>query len=160
MDCYELSAAVAIWRGGEVLFMKRGAGSFSSGGWFLPGGHIEGIERPAEAAAREVWEETGIVLGAGALALADVMSYAHDSSTAHCLIYNAHCPEGAEPVLNDEHLVARWYTPEAFIARFNDAETLRAKGVTEAAIGLAAEVARVVRTAGRARGMPAGNAIG
>ena len=152
MDTFELSAAVAIWRGDAVLFMKRGAG-FSSGGWFLPGGHVEGDERPDFAASREVLEESGIVLDPAALSLAEVMSYPREGATAHCLIYNALCPEGAEPVLNNEHVFARWYEPEAFIARFNDAEVLRAKGVPEPGIALAAEVARIVRGAARARGV-------
>jgi 8-oxo-dGTP pyrophosphatase MutT (NUDIX family) len=152
VDRFELSAAVALWRGEEVLFMKRGSGSFSAGGWFLPGGHIEQGERPVDAAVREVFEETAIKLDPAALAAAEVMTYPHDGGTAHCIIYNAACPGGAEPTLNDEHVVARWYTPTAFIARFNDAAFLRERGVPEDGIALALEVARVLRGAVRARG--------
>jgi 8-oxo-dGTP pyrophosphatase MutT (NUDIX family) len=152
VERFELSAAVALWRGEEVLFMKRSAGSFSGGGWFLPGGHVEAGERPVDAAVREVFEEAGIVLDPAALSAADVMTYPHDGGTAHCIVYNALCPASAEPALNDEHVVARWYTPEAFVARFNDPAFLRERGVPEAAIALALEVARVVRGAARARG--------
>ncbi len=152
METFELIAAVALWRGEELLVMKRSMG-FSSGGWFLPGGHVEAGERPAAAAVRELHEETGIVLGEDALALADVMSYEHDGAMAHCLVYNAVCPAGAEPDLNEEHVVARWYEAEAFIARFMEAAALRSKGVPERAIELAAEVARTIRAAARARGM-------
>jgi 8-oxo-dGTP diphosphatase len=152
MEGFELSASVALWRGDEVLFMKRSSGSFSGGGWFLPGGHVEAGERPAEAAVREVFEEAGIVLDAATLSPADVMTYDHDGGAAHCIIYNAVCPRDAELVLNDEHVVARWYTPAAFVARFNNPEFLREKGVPEDAITLAQEVARVVMGAARARG--------
>ncbi|MFN0096879.1 MAG: NUDIX hydrolase [Dehalococcoidia bacterium] len=153
MDGFELSASVALWRGAEILVMKR-SGGFASGGWFLPGGHVEPGERPAQAAARELREETGIVVEPDALAIADVMSYDHDGATAHTLVYNARCPDGAEPALNDEHVVARWYTPEAFIARFLDPETLAARAIPHAAIVLASEVARTIRAAARARGEP------
>lgn len=148
---YELSAAIALWRGDELLLMKRAAG-FASGGWFLPGGHVEPGERPAEAAVRELFEETQIVLTADALALADAMTYEHDGATAHCLVYNALCPEGALPGLNDEHHVARWYEPAAAVARFFDPEMLQARGVGEDGILLAGEVARVISAAARARG--------
>lgn len=156
MEGFELSAAIALWRGPELLLMKREASGFGGGGWFLPGGHLEGAERPAEAAVRELWEETGIVVPVEALALADVMSYQHGGATAHTLIYNAACPDGASPALNDEHVVARWYTPEAAVARFFDGAMLRARGVGEANIQLAQAVARVLLAASRARGMETG----
>lgn len=151
MEYYELSASVALWRGRELLLMKRASG-FSSGGWFLPGGHVEASERPSQAAVRELFEETGIGVEAAALDVADVMSYERDGASAHSIVFNALCPPGAEPVLNDEHVVARWYEPEAAIARFFDGDTLRGKGLDERAITLAEEVARVIRAAVRARG--------
>ena len=151
MDTYELTACIALWRGQELLLMKRAEG-FSSGGWFLPGGHLDPGERPAEAAVRELREETGINVAPAWLSLATVMTYAHDGATAHALIYNALCPEGAEVQLNGEHAVARWYTPEAAIARFFEASMLRAKGVPEAGVRLAGEVAAAIRGAAEARG--------
>ena len=154
MDGFELSASVVLWRRDEVLVMKRAAG-FSSGGWFFPGGHVEQGERPIESAARELEEEAGIVAGPTALALADVMTYETGEGTAHTLIYNAGCGDETECMLNDEHLVARWMTPEAYIDRFLDAEVLRLKGVGEPAIALAEEVARVTRVAAEQwRGRP------
>lgn len=156
MERFELSASVALWRGETLLLMKREAGAFGGGGWFLPGGHIEAGERPAEAAVRELREETGIVLDAHALSLADVMSYEHEGATAHTLVYNAIAPGGAEPALNDEHSFARWYEPEAAIARFFERGRLAGLGVPEDGIALAEAVARVIRAARTARGMAAG----
>lgn len=147
---FELSASVVLWRGDEILVMKRASG-FSAGGWFFPGGHVEEGERPAESAAREVLEEAGIALEADALELVDVMTYETGRGTAHTLIYNGECPEGAECVINDEHAVSRWYTPEAYISRFLDAEALRTKRLPEPAIALATEVARVTRVAAAKR---------
>ncbi len=154
MEGFELSASIALWRGDELLLMKRGEG-FGGGGWFLPGGHVEAGERPAEAAVRELWEETRIVLEVDDLALADVMSYLRDGVMAHTLVYNALASEGVEPTLNDEHVAARWYTAEAAVGRFFDSGMLRGRGVPEDAITLAIEVGRVIRSAARARGMAA-----
>ncbi len=54
-----LGASAAIFRGGEILLIQRATGGYT-GLWSLPGGHVEPGERAAEAAAREVLEETGI----------------------------------------------------------------------------------------------------
>ena len=131
--------------------MKRGMGGFAGGGWFIPGGHVEQGEPPAQSAARELWEETQIALQPGALTITGVMSYETSRGTAHTVIYNGACPDGAECVINDEHLVFRWMTPAAFIARFLDADALRAKGVDETGIVLAHEVARVLLEAAAER---------
>ena len=147
MPNFELSASVVLWRGQELLVMKRGAGGFSAGGWFVPGGHVEQGERPTEACARELFEETGISIQPEALTLIDVMSYETGRATAHTIIYSAPCETAAEPVINDEHVATRWMTAEAYIARFLDEAMLRARGLPESAVALAAEVARVVRTA-------------
>ncbi len=151
VDRFELGASVVLWRDDEILVMKRGLDGFGGGGWFIPGGHVEQGERPRDSAAREVFEETGIAIDPATLRLVDVMTYDGGFGTAHVLIYNGTCPPGAEPVINDEHLVWRWMTPEAYIARFLDSAMLRERGVPGEAISLAAEVARVVRSAAAAR---------
>jgi ADP-ribose pyrophosphatase YjhB (NUDIX family) len=54
-----VAASAAVFRGGRVLVAKRGRGA-GKGLWSLPGGAVEPGERLAEAAAREVREETGV----------------------------------------------------------------------------------------------------
>ena len=146
---FELSASVVLWRGDEILVMKR-AGGFSAGGWFIPGGHVEEGERPVESAARELFEEAAISVPAAELTLVDVMSYETGRGTAHTLIYNGSCEDATEAAINDEHTYHRWMTPEAYIARFLDEEMLRGRGAQQSAIDLANEVARVVRAAAAA----------
>src|SRR6476646_8960366 len=58
-DRPHLGVSVAVWRGGEVLLVKRGRAPFA-GLWSFPGGGVELGERLEEAARREVREETGI----------------------------------------------------------------------------------------------------
>ncbi len=146
MERFELTAAVVLWRGDEILVMKRASG-FSAGGWFFPGGHLEPGERPADACARELGEETGIVVDPGGLVLADVMTMETGEGTAHCVVYAATCQPGIECILNDEHLTARWLTPERYVERFLDPDMLRERGIPEAGITLAIEVARVLASA-------------
>lgn len=54
-----LGASAAIFRDGTVLLGERGKGALA-GMWSLPGGHVEPGERTADAALREVAEETGV----------------------------------------------------------------------------------------------------
>ena len=53
------AASAIILRGASVLIVERGKGALP-GTWSLPGGHIEPGEKASEAAARELFEETGL----------------------------------------------------------------------------------------------------
>ncbi|MFO1122704.1 MAG: NUDIX domain-containing protein [Hyphomicrobiales bacterium] len=54
-----LGASACVWRDGRVLLIERAKPPL--GIWSLPGGHVEPGETAAEAARRELAEETGIV---------------------------------------------------------------------------------------------------
>lgn len=62
----ECAGAVVRDGGGRLLLVRRGREP-ALGSWSLPGGRIEAGESPAEAAAREVAEETGLVVEIGEL---------------------------------------------------------------------------------------------
>ncbi|HET9589104.1 MAG TPA: NUDIX hydrolase [Anaerolineales bacterium] len=55
----KVAAAVLIHKDGRVLLVRRNNEPFR-GLWTLPAGFINGGEDPAEAAARECFEETGL----------------------------------------------------------------------------------------------------
>lgn len=81
------AASAAVFRGDEVLIGRRGK-SPRKDVWSLPGGHIEPGETAAEAARREVLEETGVT--AEILGLVDindvVVRGADGELTAHYLL--------------------------------------------------------------------------
>lgn len=53
------SASVAMLdENGRVLLCRHS----ETNNWVLPGGFVEPLEQPADAALREVWEETGLVV--------------------------------------------------------------------------------------------------
>jgi 8-oxo-dGTP diphosphatase len=57
----KVAAAVLVEEGSRVLLVRR-VNEPHRGQWTLPAGFINGGENPAEAAARECWEETGLTV--------------------------------------------------------------------------------------------------
>ncbi|HEX9063659.1 MAG TPA: NUDIX domain-containing protein [Streptosporangiaceae bacterium] len=51
------AAGVVLDQGGRVLLGRRA----DNGAWALPGGIIDPAEHPADAAVREIFEETGVI---------------------------------------------------------------------------------------------------
>jgi 8-oxo-dGTP diphosphatase len=54
-----VGVGIVIRRGDEVLLLRR-KNVHGEGTWSTPGGHLEAGESPAECAAREAREETGV----------------------------------------------------------------------------------------------------
>ena len=105
-------AMAAVWVEGRVLLVQNSYNDF----WSMPGGRLNAGERFAQAAARELLEETGIRIEAAALAPV------HDEVLGHLLrrdrveIFAAGLEElpavSADPVEIEQ---TRWVTPqEAF----------------------------------------------
>ena len=57
--------AIVHDRGGRLLLIRRGHAPHA-GSWSLPGGRVEAGETPEQAVEREVREETGLEVRAGA----------------------------------------------------------------------------------------------
>ena len=121
--------AIVFDHDGRVLLVERGAPP-GVGLWSVPGGKLEGAETLAQAVAREVREETGLVVEVGPLAC--VVERIGDDHHFVILDYLARVIGGAIAAASD-----------ARAARFADAEDLATLPLTE---GLAAVVERARAT--------------
>jgi 8-oxo-dGTP diphosphatase len=104
-------AGVVCLRGQEVLLIRRGKPP-RQGEWSLPGGGIEWGERAAEAALRELREETGVT--ADLLGLLDVVDGLFagpggDLQQHYLLIDYAARWRSGEPVAGDDATEARFW---------------------------------------------------
>ena len=93
--------------GGKILFLHRPADAHSfPGKWSLVSGRTEPGESPAEAARREVLEETGIKVGMPDASLPHF--YVREGDTVwnvHPMLYRV---DSEEVVLNSENTECRW----------------------------------------------------
>lgn len=105
------AASAAIFRNDTVLLVERGKGA-ARGTWSLPGGHIEPGERAAEAARREVLEETGIEATiSGLVDVRDVIYHGSDGGlSVHYLlaVYYGFAGDAATPVAQSDAAAARF----------------------------------------------------
>lgn len=93
-------------RAGRVLLVRRGKPPFL-GTWSLPGGHVEPGERLADAAAREVHEETGLAIsGRSRIDVAEIIAGEYH----YVLIVFGAAGEG-EPRAGSDAADARWFEP-------------------------------------------------
>ena len=137
------AVGVVCLRGGDVLLIKRGTPPLEDQ-WSLPGGRIEWGERAADAALRELKEETGCA--AEIIGLVDVvdavLSRRGDSSESprdppwghYVLIDYAARWVAGEPVAGDDARDARFFAPAELSSLNLWSETLR---IIEAARRLA-----------------------
>lgn len=98
-------------RFGEVLLIQRGNYPFKDH-WALPGGFVDAGETTAEAAARELREETGIDIPAADLRLMTVADKPGRDPRGHAIsiVYVAVAPKDADDMLSagDDAADTRW----------------------------------------------------
>lgn len=95
---------VVVRRGSELLVVER---SPARGGyWNLIAGGVEAGEESADAAARELEEETGLRASVESLGLE--LSYEKPWGTVRLDAFVADAPHAWEPVLDEEHIAHRW----------------------------------------------------
>src|SRR2546421_9177873 len=118
IDAYVLR--VGAGQGGvEVLALRRAAGGRSPGSWEAVHGHIEAGETPAQAALREVREETGLA-PARLYNLSRVEAFYRHGTDDIALIpvFAAVVDAPAQPRASPAHDRVEWLAPAAAAARF------------------------------------------
>jgi ADP-ribose pyrophosphatase YjhB (NUDIX family) len=109
--------AVVDRSNGAVLCVERGVPP-GVGEWTIPGGHMEVGEEPPAAAARELREETGVVVDPAALEILAASAMPPRSGkhvvTVHYVADRADAT--GEPTAGSDATDARFWTPAAFDA--------------------------------------------
>jgi 8-oxo-dGTP pyrophosphatase MutT (NUDIX family) len=118
-----VAASVIVLRdsreGPEVLLVQRNpAARFMGGAWVFPGGAVHGDESPAEAGLRELEEEAGVSIGAGALVpFSRWITPAEVKLRFDTFFYAVEAPGGTEPRVDGEECVdVRWLRPADALA--------------------------------------------
>ena len=102
----KVAAAVLVEQDGRVLLVRRVNEPFR-GFWTLPAGFVNGGEDPAEAAARECLEETG--LSVRVTRVFDIVSgREHPRGADFVIVYHAEVV-GGELSPNDDADAAEWF---------------------------------------------------
>jgi 8-oxo-dGTP diphosphatase len=104
------ACAVVVDDDGRVLLERRA----DTGQWSLPAGAIDPGEQPADAAVREVYEETGARIAVERLAgvaLREV-TYPHGDVCQFLTVWFRAKPIGGHAAVHDEESSAGWYSPE------------------------------------------------
>jgi 8-oxo-dGTP diphosphatase len=105
-------AAIVYDRDGRVLLIERGRPP-AAGSWSVPGGKLHAGETLAQGVAREVREETGLVVEVGALACA--IERIGDDAHYVILDYVARVIGGTLAAGDDARAV-RWASPDDLAA--------------------------------------------
>jgi 8-oxo-dGTP diphosphatase len=108
------ASAIVVNEQGEILLHRRS----DNGKWSLPGGSVDPGEQPADAAVREVFEETGLkVIPLRLISVYSgpelVITYPEGNQVAITSVAFLCKPVGGEPRLDgDETLEIRYFAPD------------------------------------------------
>ena len=104
---------------GEILLVKHNYPSYWEGSWILPGGMLQVGETLREAAKREVYEETGLIIEVGAHLITFERIVREKEKVLLHVVYIDFWGEvvrGGELKAGDDVGEARWFTPDEILA--------------------------------------------
>ncbi len=107
------AAGVVLDSGGRVLLERRA----DTGRWALPGGIIDPAEQPADAAVREIFEETGVIAVPEALTsvtVSEPITYGNGDQVQYLeLTFRCRSAGGSARVNDSECVEVGWHAPDA-----------------------------------------------
>ena len=113
MDYPRIAVSAIVRRHDRYLLVLRGAGR-NRGDYAFPGGKVEAGEQLAEAALRELHEETGIVgHSARFFRLYDLIARRNDGPVESHYVLAVHlveADEGQDAIAADDAVEAGWFT--------------------------------------------------
>lgn len=108
-------AGVLAFRDGRVVLVRERYEEWEDEQWSLPSGAVEAGESPAEAAVRELLEETGLNVRVDQLRLVAEVVVASSDGASRSTAYNyrAEVPDGDFAIDDPDASVqeARWFLP-------------------------------------------------
>ena len=108
MEAITVTAAV-IENDGQVLIVRKRAGTRHAGRWEFPGGKVETGERPEACLEREILEELGIHVRVGQFLCESVYAYPH--ATIRLLAFRVDWRAGL--IRLTDHDAMAWVPPAA-----------------------------------------------
>ncbi len=113
-DAPRVAVGAVVVKDGEVLLVKR-RDPPNAGQWAIPGGSVRLGESLQQAAERELYEETGLRVRAGApVYIFDVIDRDSTGRTRYHYVITDLLAEylGGEPSPRDDAVEARWLSPQ------------------------------------------------
>ncbi len=107
-------AACYMQHDGKFLLLLRNDNKSEGNKWGMPGGKVDNGETHAAAIAREVAEETGVVLSEEKFVFAHTVYFRYPEYDFVFHIYSSDLATIPTLIINEtEHKAAMWATPEA-----------------------------------------------
>ncbi len=113
METYGAGVVVFLFNEKEHILIGKRKGAHGAGTWSLPGGKIDFLEKAIETAARELSEETSVIVPPGSIRpreWLDNIWVDEDKGQQHwiTLFTEANLPEGQQAVLMEPDKCAGW----------------------------------------------------
>ena len=107
-----VAVSIIVIKNDKILLLKRQGGATGEGTWSMPGGGVEFMEDPLEAASRELFEETG--LKTKKFKMLGYSNDTHEAEKLHYVTFTFYTDQfEGEPFIAEPHKCTEigWFSP-------------------------------------------------